>query len=156
MSEFVMKKATKRHSGTPRIFQGVQAATFLDRPNRFLVRCGYWPEHHNPWPMRAGARLESIEIGVPELPDEPRSDLTHLEAWAIDDAGNQDPDDAISIDGDRLWVHVADVAALVRPDGHIDQAARERSANLYLPERIHTMLPEALTDRLGLFQAFRF
>jgi exoribonuclease-2 len=32
----------------------------------------------------------------------------------------------------------------------MDQAARERSANLYLPERVHTMLPEAVTHRLGL------
>ena len=123
--------------------------------HKFLIRCGYWGPHENPWPRRAGARLGPLEIAAPDLPDEPRRDLTHLQAWAIDDAGNQDPDDAISIDGDRLWVHVADVAALVRPDGHIDQAARERSANLYLPERIHTMLPGALTDRLGLGLAER-
>jgi exoribonuclease-2 len=119
------------------------------------VRCGYWEEHENPWPRRAGARLEAVEIGVPELADEPRRDLTGLAAWAIDDAGNQDPDDAISIHGDRLWVHVADVAALVRPGGHMDLAARERSANLYLPERIHTMLPERVTHRLGLGLAER-
>lgn len=118
--------------------------------HRFLVRCGYWHEAHNPWPQRAGARLDEVVIGVPDLPDEPRRDLTGLAAWAIDDAGNQDPDDAISLDGDRLWVHVADVAALVRAGGHMDEAARERSANLYLPERIHTMLPEPVTHRLGL------
>ena len=118
--------------------------------HHFLVRCGYWSPHENPWPRRSGARLAPLDIGVPELPDETRRDLTHLQAWAIDDAGNQDPDDAISLDEGRLWVHVADVAALVRPDGHIDHAARERGANLYLPERIHTMLPEAVTHRLGL------
>ena len=121
-----------------------------DAAHRFLIRCGYWSADENPWPRRAGALLEPVDIGVPELTDEPRRDLTHLEAWAIDDAGNQDPDDAISIEGDRLWVHVADVAALVRPGGHMDQAARERSANLYLPERIHAMLPEPVTHRLGL------
>ena len=118
--------------------------------HRFLVRCGYWPARFNPWPLRAGAELGAVEIGVPDLVDEPRRDLTALEAWAIDDAGNQDPDDALSIDGDRLWVHVADVAALVRPDGHMDRAARERGANLYLPERIHGMLPDLVTERLGL------
>ena len=118
--------------------------------HRFLVRCGYWHAEHNPWAARAGARLDDLEIGVPELPGEPRRDLTGLEAWAIDDAGNQDPDDAISIDGDRIWVHVADVAALVRSGGHLDAAARERGANLYLPERIHTMLPAAVTHGLGL------
>jgi exoribonuclease-2 len=133
-----------------RILAAFEVPETPEAAHRFLVRCGYWEAHTNPWPARAGARLGPVEIGVPELPDEPRRDLTHLEAWAIDDAGNQDPDDAISLDGERLWVHVADVAALVRPDSHMDLAARERSANLYLPERIHGMLPEAVTHRLGL------
>ena len=133
-----------------RILSSFELPVTPDAAHRFLIRCGYWNADENPWPRRSGARLEPVDIGVPELAEEPRRDLTHLDAWAIDDAGNQDPDDAISIDGDRLWVHVADVAALVRPGGHMDQAARERSANLYLPERIHAMLPEAVTHRLGL------
>lgn len=37
----------------------------------------------------------------------------------------------------------------------MDQAARERCANLYLPERVHTMLPESVTHRLGLGLAER-
>ena len=133
-----------------RILAAFEVPENAEAAHRFLVRCGYWDAHQNPWPARSRVPLGPLEIGVPELADEPRRDLTHLEAWAIDDAGNQDPDDAISIEDDRLWVHVADVAALVRPDGHIDLAARERSANLYLPERIHTMLPEPVTHRLGL------
>jgi len=133
-----------------RILSHFDLPASAESAHHFLVRCGYWDAEHNPWPIRAGARLDAVDIGVPDLADEPRQDLTHLEAWAIDDAGNQDPDDAISIDGGRIWVHIADVAALVRPGGHMDQAARERSANLYLPERIHTMLPEPVTHRLGL------
>lgn len=133
-----------------RILTSFELPETPESAHRFLVRCGYWDEHENPWPVRAGVRLELPEIGVPDLPDEPRRDLTQLASWAIDDAGNQDPDDAISVDGDRLWVHVADVAALVRPGGHMDLAARERGANLYLPERIHNMLPAPVTHRLGL------
>ncbi len=133
-----------------RILSAFDVPETPEAAHQFLTRCGYWPAHENPWPRRAGARLEAVEIGVPDLPDEPRRDLTHLAAWAIDDAGNEDPDDAISLDGDRLWVHVADVAALVRAGGHMDMAAQERSANLYLPEFIHTMLPESVTHRLGL------
>ena len=60
--------------------------------HRFLIRCGYWDAAENPWPRRAGALLEPLEIGVPDLPEEGRRDLTGLEAWAIDDVGNQDPD----------------------------------------------------------------
>ncbi|MCB1803077.1 MAG: RNB domain-containing ribonuclease [Gammaproteobacteria bacterium] len=137
-------------AATSRILASLDVQQTPDAAHRFLVRCGYWPADFNPWPARANAQLQPVEIGVPELADEPRRDLTGLEAWAIDDAGNEDPDDAISIDGDRLWVHVADVAALVRPGGHMDRAARERGANLYLPEGIHTMLPATVTHQLGL------
>jgi exoribonuclease-2 len=138
-----------------RILTSFELTETPEAAHRFLVRCGYWTPDFNPWPLRAGAALAPVEIGVPDLPDEPRRDLTALESWAIDDAGNQDPDDAISIDGERLWVHVADVAALVRPGSHTDQAARERGANLYLPEGIRGMLPDAVTERLGLGLAER-
>lgn len=127
---------------------GVQESP--EHAHRFLIKCGYWAGEHNPHPSRVGATLEPVELAVPELPDERRRDLTHLEAFAIDDAGNQDPDDAISLDGERLWVHVADVAALVPGDSEMDRAARGRGANLYLPERTVGMLPESVTDRLGL------
>ena len=118
--------------------------------HRFLVRCGYWDAEHNPHPHRTGVALDTPELTLGALPDEPRRDLTALTAYAIDDEGNQDPDDAISIDGDRLWVHVADVAALVTSDSDADQLARARGANLYLPEGVVGMLPGEATRRLGL------
>jgi exoribonuclease II len=93
---------------------------------------------------------EDPELPVPALPEEERLDLTGLPAYAIDDQGNQDPDDALSLDGDRLWVHVADVAALVHPAGEIEREARARGSNLYAPEGIVNMLPAAITEGLGL------
>jgi exoribonuclease-2 len=87
---------------------------------------------------------------VPALPQEERLDLTGLPAFAVDDEDNQDPDDAVSLDGERIWVHVADVAALVTPDSEMDQEARVRGANLYLPDRVIPMLPPEVTERLGL------
>jgi exoribonuclease-2 len=122
--------------------------------HRFLIRLGYWPAEHNPYPDRCGAARHDPDLPVPTLADAadepPRLDLTHLPAFAIDDEGNQDPDDAVSLDGDRIWVHVADVAALVAPDSDMDREARARGANLYLPEGIVNMLPPAVTEQLGL------
>jgi len=117
---------------------------------RMLVKVGYWSPRHNPHPLRYGVPLTDPDLPVPSLPDEERVDLTHLAAYAIDDEGNQDPDDAVSVDGERLWVHVADVAALAPPDSEIDREARARGANLYLPEGVINMLPAAVTEQLGL------
>ena len=87
---------------------------------------------------------------MPALPDEQRRDLTALETFAIDDDNCSDPDDAISLDENALWVHVADAAALIKPDSPLEQEARARGANLYLPEIVIHMLPQDVTETLGL------
>jgi exoribonuclease-2 len=115
-----------------------------------LLRLGVWDRFFNPYPARAGIPVDSPAFELPALPDEERRDLTHLATYAIDDEGNQDPDDALSLDGERLWVHVADVAALVTPGSRADLEARGRSGTLYLPELTATMLPDEATRRLGL------
>lgn len=120
------------------------------KAHAFLLRIGHWPPEHNPHPRRFGVALTAPELPVPALTEEPRLDLTGVPAFAIDDAGNQDPDDAISLDGDRIWVHVADVAALVAPGSELDSEARARGATLYLPEGAVTMLPQAATAALGM------
>jgi exoribonuclease-2 len=118
--------------------------------HRLLLNLGYWDHTVNPYPVRFGLPMDPPQFDLPELPDEPRRDLTHLPAFAIDDEGSSDPDDAISLDGERLWVHIADVAALVEPDSPVDAEARARAANLYLPEGTVTMLPLGATRMLGL------
>ena len=131
----------------------LQALNIQEKPeyaHRLLVELGYWTAEHNPYPARFGLPAGNPQLEIPELPEEPRLDLTHLAAFAIDDECSQDPDDAISLDGERIWVHVADVAALAPPDSPLDLEARGRAANLYLPEGIVHMLPPALTERLGL------
>ncbi len=115
-----------------------------------LLELGAWSEAVDPYPRRYDLPEQSPTLHLPELPAEDRRDLTHLAAFAIDDEGNRDPDDAISLDGDRIWVHVADVAALVTPESAADLEARARGANLYLPEGIAAMLPWQATERLGL------
>lgn len=117
---------------------------------RLLVEVGYWQPDHNPYPGRLGVSLSPPPLALPELPKDERLDLTALDAWAIDDEASEDPDDAISLDAGSIWVHIADVAALVAPESELELEARSRGANLYLPEGIGFMLPPAITDRLAL------
>jgi exoribonuclease-2 len=125
-----------------------------------LLEFGCWDETVNPYPVRYGLNLKPPALALPEpwtdpalamLADE-RRDLTHLPAFAIDDAWTDTPDDAVSFDpaDGRLWVHVADAAALVAPDSPLDLEARARATSLYLPEAVVPMLPEAATPALGL------
>ncbi|RIK21170.1 MAG: exoribonuclease II [Anaerolineae bacterium] len=115
-----------------------------------LLSIGRWLPADNPYPIRLGVTTDQPDFAIGALPDEPRRDLTHLTALAIDDEGSVDPDDAISLDGNRVWVHVADVAALIKPDSPADLEARGRAANLYLPEGTVHMLPGEITERLAL------
>ncbi|MCX7740892.1 MAG: RNB domain-containing ribonuclease [Meiothermus sp.] len=118
-----------------------------------LLRLGLW-RRENPHPRRLGLPLEAPSLSLPPLPEERREDLTHLLAFAIDDEGSQDPDDALYAErvegGFRLLVHVADVAALVAPGSPMDREALRRGANLYLPEGTVPMLPPEATALLGL------
>jgi len=145
VEQFALEKNT-----TSRILNALDIKQSTSSAHRFLLDVGYWEPNHNPWPQRFEVSTVDNDLKIPALAEEKRVDLTHLDAYAIDDEGNKDPDDAISIDGDYLWVHIADVAALVKPGSHLDLSARERGANLYLPEKVTGMLPDALTDQLGL------
>ncbi|MCB0198713.1 MAG: RNB domain-containing ribonuclease [Anaerolineae bacterium] len=133
-----------------RVLDDLDHAQTPESAHAFLLDVGYWDEMVNPHPRRLNMPATDPTVSFPPLPDEPRLDLTHLPAFAIDDAGNQDPDDALSVDGDRIWVHVADVAALIQPDSPADLEARARGATLYLPETTIAMLPRAATEQLGL------
>ena len=116
-----------------------------------LLDLGRWNNRFNPHPKRFGAPLSASVSNLPELPEEDRVDLTHLPAFAIDNAWTTDPDDALSLEGpNRLWVHVADVAAIVPPDSPADIEARNRAASLYLPEMTVPMLPVVASERLAL------
>ena len=133
-----------------RVLRELGQAESQEKAHALLLRVGYWDHRYNPYPARMNLETHLPASPLPDLPEKERLDLTHLLAFAIDDAGSTDPDDALSLEGNRLWVHVADVAALIQPDSPADVEARGRGANLYLPEKTVHMLPEAATEILAL------
>jgi ribonuclease R len=78
-------------------------------------------------------------------------DLTTLPTFTIDPRDAQDFDDAVSArreDGHaRVWVHIADVTAYLRPGGPLESEALRRGTSVYVPGAVEPMLPEALANR---------
>ena len=133
-----------------RILKTIGISETKEAAHTLLLKLGYWKEEYNPWPRRMGINMTDPQLDIPPMIETDREDLQHLKSWAIDDIGNQDPDDAISIEGNRLWVHIADVSSIVTPDSELDVEARSRGTNLYLPDRTVHMLPTSITAQLGL------
>jgi ribonuclease R len=79
-----------------------------------------------------------------------RRDLTELRTFTVDPATARDFDDAVSAqregDGARVWIHIADVAAHVRPGTPLDLEARRRANSTYVPGAVEPMLPHALSS----------
>jgi ribonuclease R len=98
----------------------------------------------DPWP--AGAA-----VGRAPEPGDGRLDLRALETVTIDPEGAKDHDDALSVDGERVYVHIADVSAHVPAGSGLDAEAARRGTSVYLPGRVDAMLPAALSaDRCSL------
>ncbi len=80
-----------------------------------------------------------------------RVDLRELTTFTIDPTSARDFDDAISAerldDGrSRVWVHIADVSAFVRPGSLLDEEAIRRSTSTYVPGAVEPMLPHSLSS----------
>jgi ribonuclease R len=78
-----------------------------------------------------------------------RRDLTGLATFTVDPATARDFDDAVSAvtEGDsvRLWIHIADVAAYVRPGSNLEALAWQRANSVYVPTSVEPMLPKVLS-----------
>jgi ribonuclease R len=79
-----------------------------------------------------------------------RRDLTGLPTFTIDPPSARDFDDAISARREegriRLWVHIADVSAYVRPGTALEAEAYRRGTSVYAPGAVEPMLPQALSN----------
>ncbi|MGZ8864414.1 MAG: ribonuclease R family protein [Thermoanaerobaculia bacterium] len=124
-----------RKIGRPEVARDVIEALMLDRGLR------------RSFPRKVEAEAADPEVEV----DAARADLRDLATFTIDPDDAKDFDDAISAekrDGFvRLWVHIADVSAYVRPGGAIDTEAYRRGTSTYVPGAVEPMLPEALSNR---------
>jgi len=95
--------------------------------------------------------LEALESAAESIGADGRADLRDLPTFTIDPPDSRDFDDAISArredDRIRLWVHIADVTAYVRPGGVVDQEAARRATSVYVPGAVEPMLPEELSNK---------
>jgi ribonuclease R len=93
------------------------------------------------------ARIAASETAAGE-----RRDLRDVTTFTIDPPTAKDFDDAISAeelpDGAiRVWVHIADVSAFVRPGSALDREAFRRANSVYVPALVEPMVPEALSNQ---------
>jgi len=123
--------------GRPDVARDVIEALMLDRGLRRTFPPGI--EH---------AARDAADAPVADIV---RTDLTGLTTFTIDPVTARDFDDAISAealgeDHWRIWVHVADVSAYVRPGSPLEREAYRRATSVYVPGAVEPMLPEALSN----------
>jgi ribonuclease R len=131
-----------RRIGRPDVARDVIEAFMLHRGLR---------RRFDPTVERA-AREAAETVEEREVSSGRRHDLRELPTFTIDPPTARDFDDAISAelldDGAvRVWVHIADVSAHVKPRSPVDREAYRRATSVYVPGAVEPMLPEALSNR---------
>jgi ribonuclease R len=95
--------------------------------------------------------VERVQDATGDDVEVARRDLRDLPTFTIDPVTAQDFDDAISAeaigeDRWRVWVHIADVSAYVKPGSPVDREAYRRGTSVYVPGAVEPMLPEVLSN----------
>lgn len=102
------------------------------------------------WRRFAPRVIEEAQAAAELVPEFARRDLTGLPTFTMDPVTAKDYDDAISArrehDGVRVWVHIADVSAYVRPGSALDSEAFRRAFSVYVPGAVEPMLPHELSS----------
>lgn len=87
-----------------------------------------------------------------------RKDFTADLVVTVDPVDAKDFDDAVQVVKDEksghwsLAVHIADVAAFVKPGGALDREAKSRATSIYLPGKVIPMFPETISNHLASLQ----
>ncbi len=132
--------------------RGVRVTRLLGSPKRArdVVDALLWEGlEHRGYPRRLEGEAREAIPGAAQV-DQARRDLRELRTFTVDPATARDFDDAVSAeadgDGVRLWIHIADVSAHVRPGSGLDAEAGRRTTSVYAPGTVEPMLPHALSD----------
>jgi ribonuclease R len=132
--------------------RGVRVTRLLGSPKRArdVVEALLWEGlERRGFPQRLEDDARESIPGAAEV-DPTRRDLRELRTFTVDPATARDFDDAVSAqpdgDGVRLWIHIADVSAHVRPGSALDAEAGRRTTSVYVPGLVEPMLPRALSD----------
>jgi ribonuclease R len=100
------------------------------------------------YPRAASAEADTA-LNDPYAADA-RVDLRDLPTFTIDPDDAKDFDDAISARREngrvRLWVHIADVTAYLRPGTRLERETFRRGTSVYVPGAVEPMLPEVLSN----------
>jgi ribonuclease R len=134
----------ERRIGRPDVARDVLEALMLDRGLR---------RRFDPAVERAAREAGAQRVGGDGYGGGARRDLRDLVTFTIDPASAKDFDDAISaerrgpdVGAWRIWIHIADVSAYVRPGSLVDREAFRRGTSVYVPSKVEPMLPEALSN----------
>ncbi len=132
--------------------RGVKAVRALGSPKRArdVVEALLWQGlERRGFPRRVEGEAAAAIDGAGAV-DPARRDLRDLATFTVDPATARDFDDAVSAqpdgDGIRLWIHIADVSAHVRPGSALDAEASRRATSVYIPGLVEPMLPRALSN----------
>ena len=161
-----------------------------EEARKILVDTGIWHEHQNldiirlriPTEFSQQLLEEAREVeeltargeGVVDLDEAKRMDLTHLPAYAIDEASTVENDDALSLEilqplplsspnddniespavkisqpppmhkRQRIWIHIADPTRYVPVNSLLSNEAKRRATSIYLPTGTIPMFPPSL------------
>jgi len=148
-----IEKVALNQSKHTKVLSALSIDNTPERAHELLLKIKHWSELINPYPERHKIYPnEELALDVKEVS---REDLTHLKSFAIDNSDSSEADDAISLDVDRVWIHIADVATQVNIDSEMDSYAKKRASNLYLPDQTIHMLPPNLSSLCSLGESDR-